>query len=449
MSPLRPRHPRSAHEAQLLAAAERLLPTGVRNPSVSPEYAMVVQAARGARIWDASGNAYIDYLLGSGPMLLGHAHPAVVAAVREQLERGSSYLMVSEPAIRLAEEIVALVPCAEAVCFHSSGSESVFFALRLARAYRRRTKILKFEGGFHGMSDYALMSNQWTRAPREFPAAVPNSAGIPDAVADGVLVAPFNDIDTTAAIVERHHDALAGVVVEPLQRTIPPRPGFLAELRRITRHYDIPLVFDEVVTGFRLALGGAQAHYGVTPDLCALGKAISGGHPLGVLCGREDIMALSRQERQASGDHVLQTGTFSGNPISAAAALACIRELRTPGCYDALAARGRRLMEGLQARLDAARLPARVTGEPSVFQPWFTEGEIVDHRTTLAADWQRGVRFVDLLLDAGVVKAHEKFFVSMAHTDEDVEQTLDAFSYAVERLAQPHGGSPRHTPCRD
>jgi glutamate-1-semialdehyde 2,1-aminomutase len=430
-----PRRPRSEHEARLLALTERLLPTGVRNASLSPDYAMVVREARGARIWDASGNQYIDYLLGSGPMLLGHAHPAVVAAVRDQLERGSSYLMVSEPAIRLAEAIVELVPCAEAVAFHSSGSESTFFALRLARAYRRRTAILKFEGGFHGMSDYALMSNQWTRTPADFPTAVPNSTGIPETVAAQVLIAPFNDIDTTAAIIERHHHELAGVIVEPLQRTIPPRPGFLEELRRITRHHDIPLIFDEVVTGFRLALGGAQERYGVTPDLCALGKSISGGHPLGVLCGRADLMALSRPERQRSGDQVLQTGTFAGNPISAVAALACIAELRRPGCYERLAARGRRLMHGLQQIFDDARIPARVTGEPSVFQPWFTDGEVVDFRSTLSADGHRGARFVDLLLDAGVVKAHEKFFVSTAHSDEDVDLTLEAFADVVERLA--------------
>ena len=430
-----PRRPRTAHEARLLALTERLLPTGVRSPTVSPEYAMVVREARGARIWDASGNEYIDYLLGSGPMLLGHAHPAVVAAVRDQLARGSSYLMVSEPAIRLAEQLVELVPCAEAVAFHSSGSEAVFFALRLARAYRRRSKILKFEGGFHGMSDYALMSTQWTRALRDWPAAVPSSAGISPAVTAEVLVAPFNDVNTTSAIIERHHDEIAGVIVEPLQRTIPPRPGFLDELRRVTRHYDVPLIFDEVVTGFRLALGGAQERYGVTPDLCALGKSISGGHPLGVLCGRADLMALSRTERQGQPDHVLQTGTFSGNPISATAALACIRELGAPGVYERLAATGSRLMGSLQRLLDDAGIPARVTGEPSVFQPWFTDGEIVDHRSTLAADLRRGTRFVDLLLEAGVVKAHEKFFVSTAHGDEDVGRTLEAFAWAVERLA--------------
>jgi glutamate-1-semialdehyde 2,1-aminomutase len=427
------RRPRTDHEAQLLALTERLLPTGVRNPSASPAYAMVIEEARGSRIVDCSGNEYIDYLLGSGPMFLGHAHPAVVAAVRHQLERGSSYLMINEPAIRLAEAIVELVPCAEAVSFHCSGSEAVFFALRLARAHRRREKILKFEGAFHGMSDVALMSNQWTQAPAEYPSAVPNSAGIPAATVDQVLIAPFNDIDTTSAIIEKHHDELAGVIIEPLQRTIAPRPGFLAALRAVTRRYEIPLIFDEVVTGFRLALGGAQEYYGVTPDLCALGKSISAGHPIGVVCGRRDLLALASPDRHG-GDAVKLTGTFSANPVSAVAALACIEELRIPGCYDRLAVTGRRLMQGLRREFDAAGIPAQVTGEPSVFQPWFCDTEIIDHRSTLTADWQLGVRFVDRLLDAGVVKAHEKFFVSMAHTDEDIDLTLEAVASAVEQL---------------
>ncbi len=431
---LPPRRPRSAHEAALLATARRLLPSGVRNASMRAEYAMVVASARGARITDVSGNEYVDYLLGSGPLLLGHAHPAVVAAVAAQLERGTSYLLVNEPAIQLAEQLVDVVPCAEAVTFHSTGSEATFFALRLARAFRRRDVVLKFEGGYHGMGDHALMSTQWTGTPAPFPTAVPGSSGIPASVAAEVLIAPFNDLATTTAIIERHHDALAAVIVEPLQRTIPPAPGFLAELRRITAHYGIVLVFDEVVTGFRLALGGAQEHYGVTPDLCALGKSISGGHPLGVVCGRRDILALADPERRTHGDSVLLTGTYSGNPVSATAALACIAELRRPGVYAGLAATGRRLMTALQRLCDDAGVPVQVQGEPAVFQPWFSATPVVDHRSALAADAARAAAFTDHLLAAGVVKAHEKLFVSTVHGDEDVARTLAAFARAVERL---------------
>jgi glutamate-1-semialdehyde 2,1-aminomutase len=432
---LPPRRPRSAREAELLAAARRLLPSGVRNPSVLPEYAMVVERAFGARIVDASGNEYVDYLLGSGPLLLGHAHPAVTAAVAAQLERGTTYLLVNEPAIRLAEQLVELVPCAEAVTFHSTGSEATFFALRLARAFRGRDAILKFEGAYHGMHDAALMSTQWTQSPAPFPTAVPSSRGIPASVPGEVLIAPFNDVATTTALVERHHDALAAVIVEPLQRTIPPAPGFLAELRRVTLHYGIPLVFDEVVTGFRFGLGGAQARYGVTPDLCALGKSISGGLPLGVVCGRRDLMALADPERREHGDGVLLTGTYSGNPLAAAAALACIAELRKPGVYERLAATGARLMTALQRGADDLGVACLVQGEPTVFQPWFTSAPVVDHRTALAADHGRAAAFTALLLEAGVVKAHEKLFVSAAHGEEEVARTIAAFGFALERIA--------------
>jgi glutamate-1-semialdehyde 2,1-aminomutase len=309
----------------------------------------------------------------------------------------------------------------------------------LARAFRRRDAILKFEGAYHGMGDHALMSTQWTHEPAPFPTAVPGSSGIPASARAEVLVAPFNDVATTTAIIERHHDALAAVIVEPLQRTIPPAPGFLAELRRITAHYGIVLVFDEIVTGFRLALGGAQERYGVIPDLCALGKSISGGHPLGVVCGRRDILALADPERREHGDSVLLTGTYSGNPISAAAALACIEELRRPGVYARLAATGTRLMTALQRLGDAAGVPMRVLGEPAVFQPWFTTDEVVDHRSTLGADRARAAAFTDRLLEAGVVKAHEKLFLSTAHGPEEVARTEAAFAYAVERIAAGAG----------
>lgn len=437
-----PRRARTAAEAELLATARRLLPSGVRTASANPEYAMVVASARGARLTDASGNEYVDYLLGSGPLLLGHAHPAVTAAIRAQLERGTGYLLVNEPAIRLAEALTELVPCAEAVTFHNTGSEAVFFALRLARAARGRDAILKFEGAYHGMGDHALMSTQWTRTPAPFPAAVPSSRGIPASVRAEMVIAPFNDIATTTALIEEHADRLAAVIVEPLQRTIPPAPGFLEELRRVTARHGIVLIFDEVVTGFRLALGGAQERYGVTPDLCALGKSLSAGLPLGVVCGRRDLVGLADPERREHGDGVLLTGTYSGNAVAAAAALACIDELRRPGVYADLTAKGTRLMNALRRLCDDAGLAVSVQGEPAVFQPWFGAGPVVDHRTALAADARRGAAFTDHLLAVGVLKAHEKFFLSTVHGEADLERTEQAFAWAVERLA----GEPRTIP---
>ncbi|HSN83977.1 MAG TPA: aminotransferase class III-fold pyridoxal phosphate-dependent enzyme, partial [Polyangiales bacterium] len=248
---------RSDEERALIRDAERIFPTSTRCLTFDPDLNFCVGRAKGSRIWDVSGNEYVDYLLGSGPHVLGHAHPAVLEALRTVPENGTSYLIVSKDAVRLGEKIIEHVPCAEMVSLHSSGSEATFFALRLARAYRKRDKVLKLEGAYHGMHDYALMSNQWTMGTPSFPKAVPNSHGIPRAIEDLVLVAPFNDLDATAALIARHRDELAAVIMEPVQRTFEPRPGFLQGVREITANFDIPLIFDEVVTGFRMGLGGA------------------------------------------------------------------------------------------------------------------------------------------------------------------------------------------------
>jgi glutamate-1-semialdehyde 2,1-aminomutase len=431
------RKPRSAREKELLEKTSRYLPAGVRNATMNPQLAMVAAGGRGCRIQDMSGNEYIDYLMGSGPLLLGHAHPAVVAAVSERLDKGSSYLMVNEPAILLAEAIVETVPCAEKVAFNSTGSESTFFAMRLARAHTGRSKILKFEGAFHGMNDYALMSNQWTGELRDFPTPVPISSGIPPRIEQEVLIAPWNDLETTTSIVEQYSDELAAIIVEPLQRTIPPAPGFLQALRDLTAQQGIVLIYDEVVTGYRLALGGAQAYYGVVPDLTALCKGIASGYPISVLCGCEEVMDQANPMRQARGEpYVHQTGTFSGNSISTTAALATLNELRKPGVYEDLFARGRRLMEGLQSALDDAGVPAQVTGEPPAFQPWFTTESIHDFRSTRSANRALDFRFTELLLERGIMKAHEKFFVSTAHDDGAIDLTLEAFRDAARVLAQ-------------
>ena len=427
--------PRSDDERILLEKAARCLPAGTRNPTMDPACAMIIKEARGAYITDLSGNRYLDYLLASGPMLLGHAHPSVVAAVGAQLERGSSYLMGCEATVELAEKIIDAVPCAERVCFSNTGSEAVLYALRLARAWRDRDKILKFEGGYHGQADYALMSNQWTANPKPHPEAVANSLGIPACISEQVLVAPFNDTATSAQIIEDHHDELGAVIVEPMQRTVVPNPGFLEGLAQACSRFDIPLIFDEVVTGFRLAYGGAQEYYGVVPDLCVVGKSISAGHPLGVVCGRADIMAFAEADRQLSGGYVSLTGTYSGNPVSCVAALAVLGELEKEGVYESLFAKGLRLKNGLQTLFDDAGITATVSGEAPAFEPWFCNGPASDFRWMRQSDFRRSVRFTSLLLERGVMKAHEKFFVSTVHSDEDVEFTLGAFASAVAELA--------------
>jgi glutamate-1-semialdehyde 2,1-aminomutase len=367
-------------------------------------------------------------------MLVGHAHPEVVAAVREQLDLGSTFFANNERAILLAEEISKAMPCAEKVRFCSSGTEATLYAMRVARAFRRRDRILKFEGGFHGMHDYAVMGMS-PPAPAQFPAAVPDSAGIPQAVASTMLVAPFNDLETTAAIIDRHHDELAGVIVEPFQRVLAPKPGFLAGLRELTARHGVPLIFDEVVTSFRFAYGGAQEFYGVTPDLCALGKAVGGGFPLTAVAGREELMAHFDRSRVGPDQFIPQVGTLSGNPIATAAGLATVRILKRPGTYERMHALGRQLKQALQSICDRAGVPARVVGEGVLFEVYFTGEDVTDYRSTLKADKARLTRFVALLRERGVFRGASKFYLSIVHDERDVKETVQAFESTIAALA--------------
>jgi glutamate-1-semialdehyde 2,1-aminomutase len=423
---------RSPEEHALLEKALRLLPGGVLGGYYAPqELAFVVREARGARLYDLSGREYVDYILGSGPLVLGHAHPAVIAAVEGQLRKGTTYFQLSEPTLALAEEICRAVPCAEQVRFCSSGTEATFFALRLCRAFSKRDKVLKFEGGFHGMHDYSLMS-VGPRSPKAYPAPTPDSAGIPHAIQEEVLIAPFNDLAETEAIIEAHRHALAAVIMEPFQRLIVPEPGFLQGVRAMTRRHGIPLVFDEIVTGFRFAYGGAQEYYRVVPDVCALGKIIGGGFPLAAVAGRRDIMRHLAPDLDGTPEFVAQAGTLNGNPIGAAAGLATLAELRKPGTYPRLFATGARLKAGLEEAARRAGLAAQVAGEAPVFEIYFTDRSITDYRATLTADRARHAAFTREMIRRGVVKAAQKFYVSLAHGDTEVERTLEVFGAALE-----------------
>ncbi|HMQ26413.1 MAG TPA: aminotransferase class III-fold pyridoxal phosphate-dependent enzyme [Acidimicrobiales bacterium] len=437
MAPLAPRRAQTAEEAALVAAAARLFPEGTRGPGLDDGHKFVVDRASGSRLWDRSGNEYVDYLLGSGPHVLGHAHPAVLEALGRAAAGGTSHLVLSAAAIELAEVLCETVPCAEKVSFHSTGSEATFFSLRLARAATGRDKVLKFEGAFHGMHDYAMVSTQWRWDPPPFPEGVADTGGIPAAVVGEVLVAPYNDLAATEAIIAEHADELAAVIVEPMQRTFVPAPGFLAGVQRACAAAGAVLVFDEVVTGFRLALGGGQERYGVVPDLCAIGKTVSGGLPFAAICGRVDLLELADPLRRLSGEaFTMQTGTYSSNPLAMHVALAVIAELRRPGFYERLEVTGRTLMDGIGTAFAAVGRPVQVLGEPSAFHTWFSDQPVVDHRSSLAADAFANVVLTDLLLERGVLRAHEKCFVSAAHTDEDVAITLEAFADAAVALAE-------------
>ena len=415
----------------LLKRAHQYLPGG----SLGNIYGdLIVREGRGGRVRDASGNEYVDYLLGSGPMVVGHAHPEVVEAVGRQLERGTTFFATNEQSIALAEQIVEAVPCAQKVRYTSSGTEATHYAMRAARAVRQRDTILKFEGGFHGMNDYALMSMD-PADPPEFPQPLPDSAGIPASIRAEVLVAPFNDIDTTAAIIEHYHDQMAAVIVEPIQRLIPPQHGFLADLRRVTQHHGVPLIFDEVVTGFRLSYGGAQTYYGVEPDLCSIGKIAGGGFALAAVAGCAELMAPFDPAAEP-GQFMPQIGTLSGNPIAAVAGLATLQILRRPGIYEQLFATGRRLMDALERLLKDGGIRAQVVGEPPMFDLFFTDTPITDYRSTLTSDKQMLRRFNQLLLERGILKGDSKFYISLAHTEEDIDLTIEAFAGAIDELTR-------------
>src|SRR5579883_3367713 len=425
--------PRTRNDAELLLveAAKRVLPAGGFG-NVSSD--VIIREGRGGRVWDESGNEYVDYLLGSGPMLVGHAHPEVTEAAQAQIAKGTTFFANNRYGIELAAAIVEAVPCAEQVRFVSTGTEADLYAMRAARAFRKRDKILKFEGGYHGMSDYALISLAPKR-PGNFPQGVPDSAGLPQSVRDEMLIAPFNDIETVRSLIRERHDELAGVIIEPFQRLLAPAPGFLEALRQLTAQYGIPLIFDEVVTGFRFAYGGAQEYYGVKPDLCTLGKVIGGGFPLAAIAGRADIMAHFDKSRVGEEAFLPQIGTLSGNPVAAAAGLATLAILRRPGAYERLFATGRELMDALSALLRRHGIAAQVIGEPPLFDVVFNAEPVSDYRGTLRGDADRLRRFNALLRERGILKGESKYYVSLAHTEEDVRHTIAAWDEALAVLA--------------
>lgn len=429
--------PSATRQAELLRKADRFLPGGSLGTfALPPEQDLVVAAGRGGHITDTTGRDYIDYHLGSGPALLGHAHPDIVSAVQRQLIKGSTYYFLNEPAILLAERMVEAIPCAEQVQYTGSGSEATLYALRLARAATGREKILKFEGGWHGMNEYALWGTT-PSAPSRYPVAEPDSPGIPHVLQDHVLVAPFNDTERAAEIIREHASDLAAVIVEPLQRVLTPVPGFLESLRELTRQFGIVLVFDEVVTGFRIAWGGAQELYGVVPDLGTYGKAMSGGFPMAALVGGREIMRLVNARQTDRAHRVWAGGTLSGNPISAAAGLASLEVLSRPGTYDHLHRLGGRLRRGIKDLGVRHGFAVQALGEDAVFGVRFLENETPRNWADLLhADKDLGLRWSIELIKRGVlVNPNEKFYISIAHTDIDIDRTLEVANEAFAAIS--------------
>lgn len=418
----------SQRQAELLDQASQYLAGGGLGIFVlPPDVNLVVAYGQGSHLWDVSGREFIDYHLGSGPALLGHAHPAVVKAVSSQLRKGSTYYFLNEHAIKLAKRIADAVPCGEVVHFTGSGTEATFFSLRVARAHTGRTKVLKFEGGWHGMHDYALWGTIPTQ-PSEYPRAKADSAGIPAQIGEIVLVAPFNDTERTVEIIEQHAEDLAAVIVEPLQRVLIPEPGFLEAIRGVTKKHGIVLVFDEVVTGFRIAWGGAQERYGVVPDIAAYGKAMSGGFPMAALVGRREVMAPLDTRRTERHHHAWASGTLNGNPISAAAGNAALDVLSQPGTYDHFHKIGGRLRKGFKEFGARYGFAVQCPGEDAVFGVRFLANEHPRSWSDLIpADKELGLEWALGLLRRGIlVNPNEKFYISVAHTDADVDRTLEA-----------------------
>ena len=416
----------TARQAALLADAGKYLAGGGLGLfQLPPDLNLVIERGQGSRVWSVAGKEFIDYHLSSGPALLGHAHPAVVEAVAAQLGKGSAFYFLTAPEVALAKRLVQAIPCGEVVHYTGSGTEATFYSLRIARAFTGRNKVLKFEGSWHGMHDYSLWGTVPT-SPSDYPHAKPDSVGIPAQAGETVLVTPFNDAVRAVEMIERNAADLAAVIVEPLQRVLLPEPGFLQALREVTTKHGIVLVFDEIVTGFRIAWGGAQERYGVVPDVACYGKAMSGGFPMAAVVGRANVMAVLDVRQRPRAEVVWATHTLSRNPIGATAGCAALDALARPGVYDRLHKTGSRLRAGIVAAGERHGFAVQTPGEDAVFGVRFTARKPLRTWIDLTtADKELGLRWTLEMIRRGIlINPNEKIYISIAHTDADVERTL-------------------------
>jgi glutamate-1-semialdehyde 2,1-aminomutase len=420
---------------ELFQEANRFFPGGVNSPvrafrAVGGDPFFVAHAS-GSRITSADGNSYIDYVGSWGPMILGHAHPRVVAAIQKAAEAGTSYGAPTELETRLAKLVQAAFPSLERMRFVSSGTEACMSALRVARGFTGRDAILKFEGCYHGHADSLLVK----AGSGAMTFGVPDSLGVPADLARHTLTLPYNDLEAVRTLFGARGGEIAAVIVEPVagnMGVIPPRPDFLAGLREITRRHGALLIFDEVITGFRIAWGGAQEVFGVRPDLTCLGKIVGGGLPVGVYGGRADIM-----EQVAPLGAVYQAGTLSGNPLAMAAGIETLTLLQAPGFYAVLEAKGKRLADGIAETAAESRIPLQSNRVGSMLTGFFTGGPVTDYATAKTADTRRYGAFFRAMLVRGVSLAPSQFeaaFVSAAHTDEELVATVTAAREAFALL---------------
>jgi glutamate-1-semialdehyde 2,1-aminomutase len=438
-------HPeRTARSAALYEKACELIPAGVNSTARArfsgwDPYPLFIERGSGSHLFDVDGNRYIDYLLGLGPMLLGHRPPKVTEAViRAITERGTVFALPTADEARLAQRITRAVPSVEQVRLCNTGTEAVIYALRLARTFTGRSKIIRFEGMYHGFGDGVYWSKHPDpdkAGPDARPVPVPQGPGLPAALAEQLIILPWNDVGALRAAIEREGDNIAAVLTEAVMCNtgcILPLPGYLEAMRELTAQRGIVLIYDEVITGFRLHLGGAQGHYGIRPDLSVFAKGLGGGFPVAALGGRRDIMSL------AADGTVSIAGTYTANTIAVAAALAALDELEAPGAYAQLYRRCERLYAGLERLFHDAHMDAHVVGIGPVMQVWFSRQPIHNYRDAhryashaLFRQWWEG------MLERGILfhpHAFENLFVSFAHTDEDVDATLEAARGSVAAM---------------
>ncbi len=389
------------------------------------------ERGEGPYLIDVDGNVYIDYVCSWGPLILGHAHPEVTAAIYSVSKKGTSFGAPTWQEVELAELIKSCIPSIEKVRLVNSGTEATMSAIRLARAYTGRKKIIKFEGCYHGHVDSLLVKAGSGLATFGIPA----SPGIPEELTKHTISLPYNDFEAVKQAFKEQGKEIAAVIVEPVAANmgvIPPKEGFLELLRELTSEHGSLLIFDEVITGFRLGISGAQGAFGITPDLTCLGKIIGGGLPVGAYGGKAEIMEMVAPEGP-----VYQAGTLSGNPIAVAAGLATLRELQKPGTYEKLEALAKLLEEGLKEILEELKLPYRVHRVASMLTLFFTDKEVIDFETALSSDTEKFARFWQEMVKRGVYlppSQFEAWFVSLAHGEEEIEDTLEAVYESLEAL---------------
>lgn len=424
---------------ELFEEAKKYIPGGVNSPvrafkSVG-ETPRFIERAKGSHIWDVDGNEYIDYVCSWGPMILGHAHPSVVEAIKEQAEKGTSYGAPTELEVKLARMIVEAVPSVEKVRMVNSGTEATMSAIRLARGYTGRNKVVKFEGGYHGHVDALLVK----AGSGLTTFGVPTSPGIPEDFAKHTITVPFNDIDALKRVIDEYGDDIAAVIMEPVMANaglILPEPNFLESVRELTASRGIVLIFDEVITGFRLSLGGAQAYFGITPDLSCFGKIIGGGLPVGAFGGRAEIMDYLAPEGP-----VYQAGTLSGNPLAMVAGIKTLEELKKPGVYEELREKGKKLSEGMKEAARSAGIYDKLCFKSieSISIVYFTSVDVKNYQDALTSNTEAYAVFFRKMLEQGVYLAPSQFevaFVSTAHTDEDIEKTVEAAEIAFREVKE-------------